>query len=83
MASPRAESIFTAKGRLVGIQLGCPDCPELLRVETPLDYPFGECPEIVGQAGALGLIASCGCRVEMKSHRLARTQMLREPAGGD
>ena len=83
MTAPKAESIFTSRRRLIGIRLDCPDCSTSLRVESPLDYPAGECPEIVGHAGGLGFVVrcdSCGCRIEMKGNRLPRADMLREVA---
>ncbi|MHB1846810.1 MAG: hypothetical protein ACYCWW_18465, partial [Deltaproteobacteria bacterium] len=79
MTAPRAKSIFTNRRRLVGVRLDCPDCSAPLRVETALDHPAGECPEIVGHAGGLGFVVrcdGCGCRIEMKGSRLPRAAML-------
>ena len=84
MTAPRAESIFTNRRRLIGIRLDCPDCAAALRVESPLDYPAGECPAIVGHAGGLGFVVrcdGCGCRIEMKGSRLPRVSMLTKEGG--
>lgn len=84
MTAPRASNIFTNRRRLVGLQLDCSDCLAALRVETASDYPGGECPEIVGHAGGLGFVVrcdGCGCRIEMKGSRLARTDMLTREGG--
>ena len=86
VVAPRAESIFTLgpNRRVVGIVLFCPECPNLtveapLRVETGDDYPPGQAPELVAQAGPLGFIARCdrcGFRVEMHGDRLPPVAML-------
>lgn len=85
MVAPKAETLYSMRHRIAGILLYCPECVSvlgsLLRVETPNDYPFGECPDLVGNAGPLGFIARCdhcGFRVEMHGDRLPTVAMLNE-----
>lgn len=82
MVAPKAHTIFTDRyPRVVGIVLTCPECAyhRPLRCETPTDYPIGEAPELVSNAGPLGFILrcdACGFRVEMHGDRLPPVRML-------
>ncbi len=82
MVAPKAETIFSARyRRAVGICLACPECRygPALRCETPDDYPIGEAPDLVKNAGPLGFIVRCdrcGFRVEMHGDRLPPVRML-------
>lgn len=82
MVAPKAETIFTfGQRKVVGIVLLCPVCDiaSPLRCETPKDYPVGEVPDLVGNAGPLGFVARCdvcGFRVEMHGDRLPPVRMM-------
>jgi hypothetical protein len=71
--------VCTSRHSLGGLRFSCPECDQGLRVESPLDWPLGDCPKSVGQVGGFTFVLrcdACGCRVEMKGNRLPTVQML-------
>lgn len=91
MVAPKARSIFDRAREHVGVQLVCPECPNLtlerwLRVETVGDWPQGKAPDIVNNSGPLGFVLrcdSCGFRVHMKGDRLPTVDMMEQALAED
>lgn len=85
MSAPTTKTLFHTSGRIVGVQLLCPDCEiarkrVALRCELPNDYPDPESrPDLVYRPGPLGFLLRCdrcGFRLEMHGDRLPNAAML-------